>query len=390
MQLRLSAQDEGFRSEVRAFLETAFTEELRELASRQAGVFAEAGLAIRWQRILHEKGWVAPAWPVEHGGTGWSTTQRYIFDTECALLGTPILPAMGLLMCGPVLLRYGTAAQQEFFLPRILSGEHYWCQGYSEPGAGSDLASLQCRAVRDRDDYVIDGTKIWTTHAHYANWIFLLVRTAATARPQAGISFLLAPLDTPGIKVRPILSMSGEHEVNQVFFDAARVPAVNLVGEENEGWGIAKYLLEFERGGVSATARTRRILAELARVFAVEPDGKGATLSGNPLLVARLAKLEIETAALEYTQLRVLSRLSLGASVGDSAASLLKLKGSDLYQRATELAMSAIGPGALPERETGPTAGYLNARARSIFGGTNEIQRGILARTVLGLERTKS
>jgi alkylation response protein AidB-like acyl-CoA dehydrogenase len=399
VQLRLSPEDEVFRREVRAFLESAFTADMREEAARQVGVFAEADLALRWQKILYGKGWVAPSWPKEHGGTGWNTIQRYIFDTECALLGTPILPAMGLQMCGPVLLRYGSEAQKQFFLPRILSGEHYWCQGYSEPGSGSDLASLQCRAVRDGTDYVVDGTKIWTTHAQYANWIFLLVRTAAAPKPQAGISFLLARLDTPGVKVRPIRSMSGEHEVNQIFFDGVRVPADNLVGEENGGWGIAKYLLEFERGGVSATARTRRILAELSRTYELEPDGSGGTLRDDPLMLSELAALEIETLALEYTQLRILSRLSLGESVGDSAASLLKLKGSDLFQRATELAMRAIGPYAVPEQAgeaIGPehastaTARFLNARARSIFGGTSEIQRGILARTVLGLGRGRT
>jgi alkylation response protein AidB-like acyl-CoA dehydrogenase len=404
MRLQLSAQDEAFRQEVRAFLESAFTPELRAQAARQVGVFAEAALALRWQRILYGKGWVAPSWPREYGGTGWSPVQRYVFDTECALLGTPFLPAMGLQMCGPVLLRYGTEAQKQFFLPRMLTGEHYWCQGYSEPGAGSDLASLQCRAVREGDTYIVDGTKIWTTHAQYANWIFMLVRTASSAKPQAGISFLLAPLDSPGINVRPILSMSGEHEINQIFFDGVRVPAANLVGEENGGWGIAKYLLEFERGGVSATARIRRILHDLMRVFEREPDGRGGTLRTDPLLQARLAEIEIETIALECTQLRILSRLSLGESVGDSAASLLKLKGSDLYQRATELAMHAVGLHALPEQPvwsadenaadligpehaTSATARYLNARARTIFGGTNEIQRTILARTVLESRR---
>ena len=247
-----TSADLAFRREVRDFLDDKFTPELRALTARQAGVFAEGELALRWHRILFERGWIAPAWPEEFGGPGWTGDQRAIFQEECARVGTPRLPAMGLSLCGPVIMRYGTAEQKAFFLPRMLSGEHYWCQGYSEPQSGSDLASLQTRAVRDGDDYVVDGSKLWTTHAHYANWIFLLVRTSTEGKPQAGISFLVCPMDTPGITVRPILSMSGEHEVNQVYFDGVRIPVANRMGEENQGWTVAKYLLEFERGGGSS------------------------------------------------------------------------------------------------------------------------------------------
>lgn len=396
----LTAADEAFRREVRQFLAEAFTADLRAEAARQVGVFAAAPLARKWQTILYQKGWVAPSWPKEYGGTGWSSMQRYLFDSECALQGTPILPAMGLQMCGPVLILHGTARQKSLFLPRILSGEHYWCQGFSEPGAGSDLASLQCRAGRDGESYVIDGTKIWTTHAHWANWIFLLVRTASGGKPQAGITFLVAPMDSPGISVRPIISMSGEHEVNQVFFDGVRVPVENRVGEENEGWRIAKSLLEFERGGGSATARTRRVTSEIRRVAELETDGEGGRLWDDPAFRQRLARIEIEILALEHTQLRILARVSAGEPVGDAAASLLKLKASELQQDATELAMDTLGPYALadqwellcaaaspvgPEHAATATARYLNARARSIFGGSNEIQRTILARAALGL-----
>jgi len=403
MRSRLNATDEEFLTEVREFLAASFTPELRAEASRQSGVYAPASLSRRWQSILYAKGWVAPSWPEQYGGTGWTVTQRYLFDTECSLQGTPILPAMGLQMCGPALIHFGTTEQKAFYLPRILSGEHYWCQGYSEPGAGSDLASLQCRAVREGTDYVINGTKIWTTHAHWANWIFLLVRTASQGKPQAGISFLLAPMSSPGITIRPILSMSGEHEINQIFFDDVRVPVENRVGEENAGWTIAKTVLEFERGGGSATGRTRRVIAETRRSAQLEADGRGGRLWDDALFRARLAEIEIETLALEHTQLQVLAGIAAGDSVGNEAASLLKLKSSELFQHATELSMDALGHYALPdqhealEAESGapgvgppyaatPTARYLNARARSIFGGSNEIQREILARAALALD----
>src|SRR5437764_2585735 len=252
--------DLAFREEVRSFLEAALTPDIRTAQARQAGVFSEGELCRRWHKVLYEQGWVAPSWPAEYGGPGWSPMQRFIFADECARANAPVLPAMGLQMCGPVLMRYGTPEQKAFFLPRMLSGEHYWCQGYSEPQSGSDLASLQTRAVRDGDDYVVSGTKLWTTHAHFANWMFLLVRTDPDVKPQAGISFLLTPMDAPGLSVRPIISISGEHEINQVFFDDVRVPAANLVGEENQGWSVAKYLLEFERGAGAQAARLKTML----------------------------------------------------------------------------------------------------------------------------------
>jgi acyl-CoA dehydrogenase len=385
--------DDRFRHEVREFLAAALTPELRAECDRQTGTFAEPGLAMRWHRILYEKGWIAPSWPTEYGGPGWTARQRLIFERECAFANAPFLPAMGINMCGPVLIGHGTDAQKQQFLPAILSGEHVWCQGYSEPGAGSDLASLKTRATRDGDDYIIDGTKIWTTFAHAANWMFLLARTDPEAKPQAGISFFLVPMDSPGISVTPILSMSGEHEVNQVFLDNVRVPASFRVGDENSGWTVAKYLLEFERGGVAATARTLRVVGLLERL--------ARDLGGLPAsIMRRFAELEIEIRATEQTQERMLAQQEAGQSVGNTNASILKLKASELYQHASRLFMDAVGEwglidqsGALfnggaiagPEYAVTAAARLMNSRALSIFGGSSEIQKAILAKQALEL-----
>ena len=400
MDLSFSSDDLAFREEVRAFLDEAFTPDLRAATRRQSGVFAEASLNRAWHQILYRKGWIAPSWPKAFGGTGWSIVQKYIYDSECAEVGTPTLPAMGLQMCGPVLIGYGTDAQKAKFLPKILSGEHYWCQGYSEPGAGSDLAALQCRAVRDGDDYVIDGTKIWTTHAQNANWMFLLVRTRSDGKRQAGITFLLVDMLTPGIVVRPIISISGEHEVNQVFFETVRVPVANRVGPEDEGWTVAKYLLEFERGG-SYAARLRSGLARI-RKMAAETPLDGASLLDCPAFRRKLVDLEIQVTAVDFSERRVISNLGLGSNLGDATASTLKVCGSETSQKLTELALEVLGVYAAPVQrdaatrsgEAGPvgpafavapTAQYLNARASTIFGGSSEIQRNILSRAVLGL-----
>ncbi|HQP20831.1 MAG TPA: acyl-CoA dehydrogenase family protein, partial [Phenylobacterium sp.] len=242
MNLDLSPQDRAFQAEVREFLEEALTPELRQAGRRATSVFMEKDYSLAWQRILHQRGWVAPAWPVQYGGTGWNEMQRYIFAAECARAGAPSLSPMGLKMVGPVIMGYGTDEQKAFFLPRILSGEDYWCQGYSEPGAGSDLAALQLRAVLDGDHYVLNGSKIWTTHAHWANRMFCLVRTRTEGKAQAGITFLLLEMTAPGIEVKPIITLAGEHEVNQVFFDNVRVPVSGRIGDENAGWTVAKYL----------------------------------------------------------------------------------------------------------------------------------------------------
>ncbi len=399
MRLELSAADVAFQNEVRAFLEQHLTPELRSAAQRQAGVFAHADLNRRWQKVLFDKGWIAPGWPAQHGGAAFSPVQRFIFESELAAAGAPVLPAMGIQMCGPVLMEYGAPAQKAFFLPRILSGEHYWCQGYSEPGSGSDLASLQTRAVRNGEDYVVDGSKIWTTHAHFANWIFLLVRTSSEGKPQSGITFLLAPLDTPGITVAPIISISGEHEVNQVFFDGARIPIANRVGEENHGWTVAKYLLQFERGGFYA-ARMRRALRELKDMAMAERGSENAAVNQQAFR-RRVAELEVAVEAAAAAELRMVSQMSSGQAVPDATASMLKLQGTETLQEISELGLEILGGYAFidqtaslsdrsnsvigPPHALTPTARYLNLRAASIFGGTSEVQRNIIARAALGL-----
>ncbi|HEY2658578.1 MAG TPA: acyl-CoA dehydrogenase family protein [Caulobacteraceae bacterium] len=391
----MSAEDLAFRDEVRAFLDEKLTPDLRAASARQAGVFSEGGLNRRWHKTLYEQGWVAPSWPREYGGPGWTPVQRHIFADECARADAPVLPAMGLQMCGPVLMGHGTPEQKAFFLPRMLSGEHYWCQGYSEPQSGSDLASLQTRAVRDGDDYVVNGSKIWTTHAHFANWMFLLARTATEGKPQAGISFLLTPMDAPGLTVRPILSMSGEHEVNQVFFDNLRIPATNLVGGENHGWTVAKYLLEFERGAGASASRLERMV-RIAKTIAAE-EGLWAESAD---FRRRLLELEMEVVGLDHAERRAAAKLSAGEGIGDASASVLKLTVSALLQRATELSVEALGAYAAADQREAlglaanaptigpgyaltPTAKYLNSRAATIYGGSQEIQRNILARVIL-------
>ncbi|MFL5295742.1 MAG: acyl-CoA dehydrogenase family protein [Phenylobacterium sp.] len=392
--MHTAAPDAAFRDEVRGFLDSALTPDIRAAQARQAGVFSEGELCRRWHKVLYEQGWVAPSWPKEYGGPGWSPMQRFIYADECARANAPVLPAMGLQMCGPVLMRYGTPAQKAFFLPRMLSGEHYWCQGYSEPQSGSDLASLQTRAVRDGDHYVVSGTKLWTTHAHFANWMFLLVRTQADGKPQAGISFLLTPMDAPGLSVRPIISISGEHEVNQVFFDDVRVPAANLVGEENQGWAVAKYLLEFERGAGAQSARLKTML-DAALSIARQQGGDDTAFR------KRWTGIDIELQALDHAERQVAAVLTAGRSVGDTIASRLKLTVSTLLQQITELAMDGLGPYAAadqraalgmganqppvgPDYALTPTAKYLNSRAATIYGGSNEVQHNILARVLLG------
>jgi alkylation response protein AidB-like acyl-CoA dehydrogenase len=383
----------AFRAQVREFLAAEFTPELRREAAVQSGVFASPDLVRRWQAVLHRRGWAAPAWPTEYGGPGWTPRERYIFDHECAEAGTPILPAMGLGMCGPVLMKFGTAQQKARFLPRILSGEDFWCQGYSEPQSGSDLASLQCRAVKDdADSYLVTGTKIWTTHAHAANWMFMLVRTSSSGKPQQGITFLLVPMQTPGITVRPIRSMSGEHEINQVFFDAVRVPVENRVGEENGGWTVAKYLLEFERGGVSRSARVKSALKR-ALASAREERADGGLLCDDADFRRRFTELSMAQEVLRALEWRSLNDAEIRGQIGDSSASTLKLLGSELLQEATTFAMDAIGDYALadqrsaqpigPEYASLPTARYLNQRAGTIFGGSSEVQRNILSRLLI-------
>ena len=395
MDFEFSAADEQFRAEVRQFLDEHLTDELRLRAARTTTVFADRDLALEWQAILLKQGWVVPSWPVQYGGTNWSITQKHIFATECSKAGTPGLIPLGMRMLAPVLFRYGTEQQKAYYLPKILSGEHYWCQGYSEPGAGSDLSSLRCKADKDGDDYLINGSKIWTTHAHFADHIFCLVRTNEGVKPQAGITFVLVDMATPGVSVKPIITMAGDHEVNQVFFDNVRVPQANRVGPENEGWTVAKYLLEFERGGGGASTGLKVELGHIRAIARVERSD-GEALLDDPDFRTRLDMLEIRIMSLEFTEMANLARLAAGGSPGPSS-SLQKNVGVDIQQEMTTLKLEAIGyyaavggfaddPNwAAPEHARGVTARYLNARAASIFGGSKEVQKNIIAKAVLGL-----
>ncbi len=400
MNLDLSPQDRAFQAEVRDFLESALTPELRQAGRRATSVFMEKDYSLAWQRILHQRGWVAPAWPVQYGGTGWNEMQRYIFAAECARAGAPSLSPMGLKMVGPVIMGYGTDEQKAFFLPRILSGEDYWCQGYSEPGAGSDLAALQLRAVLDGDHYVLNGSKIWTTHAHWANRMFCLVRTRTEGKAQAGITFLLLEMTAPGIQVKPIITLAGEHEVNQVFFDNVRVPVSGRIGDENAGWTVAKYLLEFERGGGSA-AGLKVSFERLKALARDEAASGGGPLLQDPAFRAKLASAGVALEAIEMTEHRVLAELASGKNPGP-ASSMLKAQGTEAMQRLDEIAIEGLAhyaavdqidaraPGANvpvigPEHGLTSMARYMNNRAASIYGGSNEIQRDIMARLVLGL-----
>jgi alkylation response protein AidB-like acyl-CoA dehydrogenase len=401
--MRLGPQDEAFREEVRAFFAAELTPELRRAGKLMTSVYADHESQMAWQAKLHAKGWAAPAWPVEYGGCNWSIVQHHIFASERVRAGAPPVSPMGIKMCGPAIIGFGTDAQKAFFLPRMLSGEHFWCQGYSEPGAGSDLAALQMKAVRDGDDFICTGTKIWTTHAHVANWIFCLVRTAKTDRKQQGITFLLIDMTSPGIEVRPIIMASGEHIQNQIFFDNVRVPVANILGEIDNGWTVAKYLLEFERGGSAYAPEIEVGLKGLLEQVATLPAGPSRAL-----LEAKIAEARIRCDILARLEGEILSRLSAGAHTG-ADASMMKILGTELQQRVTELALEAAGPLARAFQPGvampgGPIPGhdhddycsgevwqaiaplrYLNERAGSIYAGTNEIQRNILAKAELGI-----
>lgn len=396
MDAMLTDAERAFRDEVRTFLREKLPTDVHERWMESGKIFPDRDDGVRWHKILHERGWVAPNWPEEFGGPGWSTTQKYIFATETASYGAPPVIPLGLGMVAPVIMGYGTDAQKSHFLPRILSGEDYWCQGYSEPGSGSDLASLKTRAVKDGDDYVVAGSKIWTTHAQFADWMFCLVRTSDEPKRQMGITFLLIPMTTPGIEVRPIVTLGGHHEVNQVFLDDVRVPQANRVGPEGDGWTVAKYLLEFERGGNFASGRIALNLARLRRLAKVNGLDKDAQFS------RKLARLEIDAETIAISELRMLSKLGSGQAPG-ADASIIKLRGSEVNQDMTELAVEAAGLFALPfeqleqamgdnraaaaqtEAEAGAAPRYFNYRANTIFGGTSEVQKGILAKVSLGL-----
>ncbi len=400
--MHLTAEELAFRDEVRAFLNDHLDNRLRRGARLTPTVFAEPDIGREWQRILHEKGWFGYCWPQGYGGTGWGPVKQYIFDKECALAHAPELPGLSLKLLGPVLHRFGTEAQKAYYLPRILSGEHYWCQGFSEPSSGSDLASLKTRAIRDGNNWIIDGSKLWTTHAHFADHMFCLARTNPDVKRQAGISFFLIDMRQPGIKVQPILSIAGDHEVNAVFLDGVVVPDSDMVGEEGQGWTIAKSLLENERGGSCHAPVLLATLADLRQQAAQTPDGNGGSLITDVSFSTALARAEFEAQGLEITELRILDDISHGRPAGPQT-SLVKLVASNLRQEISRLAVRLHGYAGLqlphqrplygddaPEPILGEaaqiaSANYLNARAWTIFGGSNEVQRTIIARTVLHL-----
>ncbi len=390
-----SPADEAFRAEIRVFLESVLTDEIREAGRKKTSIWQEPVSANAWQQILYKKGWLVPDWPVEYGGTGWSLTQRYIFAQECARYETPGISPMGLKMCGPMLIGYGSEEQKSYYLPRILSGEHIWCQGYSEPGSGSDLASLKTSAVSDGDDYVVNGTKIWTSFAHHANMMFALVRTSSEGKVQQGISFLLIDMTSPGITVKPIINLEGSHELNHVFFDNVRVPKANRVGQENQGWSVAKYLLQFERFSM-ASIELRRLLTRAERMIQLN----AYTHAPDSEIRDKIASLEIECAAIEASEQRVLVQLNAGETPG-SVSSVLNAVSSETLQRADELGVEIAAyyalpyqPGALAVGGDAPIGeevllpvvpGFLNNRMRTIAGGSAEIQRNIVAKSILGL-----
>ncbi|MGV6804743.1 MAG: acyl-CoA dehydrogenase family protein [Ruegeria sp.] len=395
MDLNYTDEEKAFRDEVRGFLAEKLPKEISDKIRAGRNIGKEG--YEWWHATLNERGWLNFNWPKEFGGAEWNAVQRHIFEEECAAAYAPRIVPFGLSMLGPVLQKFGSKEQQDYFLPRILNGEHWWCQGYSEPGAGSDLASLKTRAVRDGDHYVVNGQKTWTTLAQYANWIFCLVRTDPEAKAQEGISFLLIDMNTPGIEVRPIVLLDGTPEVNEVFFDDVRVPVENLVGEENKGWTYAKYLLTHERTNIAGVGFSQAGLDMVRRIARIE-TANGRPLIENPHFAARLARVEIDLMAMATTNMRIISQASAGQAPGVES-SMLKVKGTIIRQEINDLARRAVGPYAMPfaseavagdNDPIGPdyaapvAAQYFNNRKLSIFGGSNEIQRGIIAKVKMG------
>ncbi len=380
---------EAFRADVRAFVRAELPDDIRQQVASDRMEMSKPDIQ-RWQGILHRRGWGSPGWPVADGGAGWSVEQHYLFERELALHDAPRGPTFGIHLIGPTLLAYGTPAQKRRFLPGIVDGQTLWCQGFSEPGAGSDLAALQCKAVREGDHYVINGSKLWTTEAHFADWMFGLFRTDGSGKKQQGITFLLLEMRTPGITVHPVLTFEGGHEVNQVFFDNVRVPLDQRVGEEHQGWGIAKYLLSLERFGIAEVSRSLAMLGRLKRLAAA-PDAAGQRPLEDPLLAAEVARLEIELRALELTELRFL----FGGDETQNAAlaSILKVRGTEVQQGILELTLQLRGRAAhvAPSGNAGPNEAeasalaYYNYRKVSIYGGSTEVQKNIVAKAVLGL-----
>jgi len=387
----LSPEDLEFQAQAREFFAEAYDDELRQRFDDGLDV---KGSLVAWQTKLYEQGWVAPGWPVEHGGTGWTPVQKFIFETERCAAGAPDTSPFGLTMVAPVIINFGNDQQKAKFLPRILKSEDWWCQGYSEPGSGSDLASLKTKAEKDGDHYVVNGAKVWTTYAQYADWIFCLVRTGNFEKRQQGISFLLIDMKSEGIQVNPIHSIDNHHSLNEVVFDNVRVPIENLIGQENQGWTYAKALLAHERTSIAGVADSRRWLNEIIELAAEQTNHRGCLLD-DPYFQNRLSNIEIELMALEYMDLRVLASLSSGQTPGPEA-SLLKIKGTEIQQALQELRMETIGvyAGSLAQdnyhnklHQAGASSrrAYMYGRAATIYGGSNEVQRNVIAKAVLGL-----
>ena len=403
MDLKYTAEEQAFRREVRAFFEAELPADIRRRTS--LGKRLRKDDMTRWQRILHGRGWGATMWPQRFGGAGWNVIQQHIFEEERADIGAPPQNAFSMRMLAPVLMTFASAAQQEYFLPRIIAGEDWWCQGYSEPGSGSDLASLRTSAARQGDHYVVNGQKTWNTMGQYADWIFCLVRTSTEGRPQQGISFLLIDMKTPGITLKPITMLDGEHEINEIWFDNVRVPVHNLVGEENKGWTYAKFLLTHERSGNAGVGICKRALKKLKEI-AAEQMSNGRPLIEDSRFRDRIAQVEMELMALEITNLRVLSATAKEQRALGPEVSVLKIKGSEIIQQLAELKMHALGHDALPYvREAldmdwvgnpllgahyrsyaPPISGqYFNQRKTTIYAGSTEIQKNIISQMILGL-----
>jgi len=387
MDIQLTPNDLAFRDEVRAFLQAKLTDRIKQAVS---GGYIDKDTIVQWQKILYEQGWIAPGWPQQYGGTGWSITQRFIFENECADAGAPSVVPFGLKMVAPVIYTFGSEEQKQRFLPDILQSNVWWCQGYSEPGAGSDLAALQTRAERDGDDYIVNGQKIWTTYAQHADWIFCLVRTDSSAKKQEGISFLLIDMKTPGIEVRKINSIDNQHSLNEVFFDNVRVPVANRIGEENKGWTYAKVLLTHERTAIAGVAQSKRAIERLKQIAAREMSG-GVPLLEDEMFRTRLARIEVDLMALEYTELRAIASVADGGAPGPES-SILKIRGTEIQQAISELSVEAcgyyahaLGDAIGNDYAAGVSTKYLYGRASTIYGGSNEVQKNIIAKMVLGL-----
>lgn len=400
MNIEFSKDDLEFQQKVRNFISKNLSNELRNKIANGSEISKEE--IISWQKALHKENLFAPGWKKEFGGAELSASKRYILDQELALADTPTIIPFGVTMIGPVLMHYGTTKQQSFFLPKILNSDHWWCQGYSEPGSGSDLASLKTKAILKGDKYIINGTKTWTTLAQYADWMFCLVRTSFEGKPQEGISFIMIDMKTKGITVDPIITLDGAHEINTVYLEDVEVPKENIIFEENKGWTVAKFLLSHERTSIAAVGKSKSAVKKLKQIANIELNNEGSLLITDKRFRDRLTTLEMDLKALEFTELRILSEENKGVAPGPEA-SLLKIRGSEIQQRITELTMNAVGYYGIsndlvksnadrinsnqirPDYSQNTAANYLNMRKTTIYGGSNEIQKNILSKMVLGL-----